>query len=693
MPYACLMGRGQGELDGASIAPRDKAMDLEDIFATFAERSKEPNWREPREFYKLEAEQFCRPAGDGAERTEKTPEDWPGMDIDPALAVRLLQMELDGNFHAYSRWLRPDKHLIMPPQKTCPGMTEAGEALSDALRDGERIAVYCDYDVDGTTAGEVLRRGLAPYCQQVVYLDSGEPALAEGPALLYGYADAQQGFGLTNDFVESAHAAGATMLITLDCGTSQEAQVKLAQSLGMRVIVVDHHNIASNPAEFHLNPKLGANGKGDVQPEIPTSDNTGSQLAWKLAAATQAAREGHTRPEHWQEALNLAGMGCLADRGSVLLHENRAFFWCSHECVVPGVRALAGAIGEDPTFPGGMVLTQATLNLPKRTGKVQASDVGRLFAATSEEEARPIVEKLLASYRAAKPVKDKMTAVALEQTGKAVREEDGRMQRPHPESFFSVAVLGEEYSDYSGYTGPVAQTVSKAAGKPALVFALKGVDEHGQKIYKFSSRNEVGNKFELGKELLGDEALMRACTLKRRDEAGEVVERSVVGGHDAVVSGSCTSENLTLVAEAFEARAKAFAKDNRFWPAPYDGPEAVLAERKVPTKRLLRLEAEAPLLGPFTRDQQDLVPAGGTPRKGKNTALRVSVVGTLRGLTQHPEQENWLQGTLDLGEGVEREICYPADAEERPEGKPCEWVLRLEHGPPYYLRTFHDPEA
>jgi single-stranded DNA-specific DHH superfamily exonuclease len=666
-------------------------MDLEGIFAAFGERlaSGEPDWREPIDFYRLEAEQFCRPVEAGSERGKRTPEDWPGMDIDPALAVRLLKLEMDGNFHAYGRWLRPDKHLIVPPDKTCPGMMEAGQALADALGDGEKVAVYCDYDVDGTSAGEILRRGLHPYCQRSVCLDDGEDTPGEGPALLFGYADAQRGFGLTNEFVERAAATGATMLVTLDCGSGQASQVRLAQSLGMRVVVVDHHGVGENPAEFHINPKLGASGQCLDGSEPPTSDNTGSQLTWKLAAAVQVACEGQTRPEHWEEALKLAGMGCIADRASILLHENRAFFWCAHDKTVPGVLALAEALGEDASIPGSAVRTQAVLNLPKRTAKVAASDVGALFAAASYEEAAALVEHLLAAYEESKPAKRAMLDEALRQTGVAHKDEDGRLERPEREKHIAVAVLGGEFSDYAGQTGPVAQSVSKAVDKPAIVFASKGVDEHGQRLFKFSSRNEMNNGFELGTELLGDEALTSACTLLRRDESGAAVEQAVVGGHAAVVSGSCTEEAIPRVVAAFEARAKAWSEKNRFWPSPYSGPDAVLSERKVPRERLLRLEVESALLAPFSRDKQDLVPSGGTPRKDRNMPLRVSAFGTLRDLIQDPERENWLRGTLDLGGGEEREAFFPADIEAPPPGEECEWVLRLDGSRSYYLRLFH----
>jgi single-stranded DNA-specific DHH superfamily exonuclease len=640
-------------------------MSLDDVRIEFGKPGKEPDWRTPNEFYETEARAFSRPG---------TPD---GVVIDEAVALRLLKLEFGGkDFRQHQLWYNPVRKLVVPPEKTVPGMTSAAKTIKEALQGGELIAVFCDYDVDGTSAGEAFRRGLAPYDAK----------------LMYGYADAQQGFGLTDSFVREAASAGAKVIITLDCGSTQTSQVKLAQSLGMKVVVVDHHNVdPQNPAEHHLNPKLS---------EPMSSDNTGAQLAWKLAAATQIAMEGKTREEHWQEAMYLAGMGALADMGSVLQHENRAFFWVPAEHPVPGVRALAKRLGEDPLIPG-MVLTQAAMNLPKRTTHVSAADIGLIMAAESEEEAEPLIEKLANAYEQAKPVRKDMQAAALEQTGVSERDDDGIVTRPEqqlpgrdPEDpqFFAVAVL-DNFKDYAGYTGPVANQVSRSASRPAVVFALKGKDEFGQTLYKFSARNDCGANGQLG-DLIEDPAMKAACSIKKRNESDEIIESPSLGGHREVVSGSCTKENLPNVVAAMETWAAAREKASRsgFWPGSWDGPEAFLSARKVDPARLSEIEQEAVKLGPFTSKRQPLfTTASGKENEASNRELQISVDGVLGNLSPDPENEKWLQGTLTLTDGSEREIRFPLDIEEIPEGRPCEWVLRIGRPGPYYLRMFHDP--
>ena len=310
-------------------------------------------------------------------------------------------------------------------------MEDAGKTLSKTIDNGEKIAVFCDYDVDGTTAGEVFRRSVEPY----------------GADLHYGYADAQSGFGLTERFVREAAKSGAKVLITLDCGSGQADKVELAQSLGMKVIVVDHHHVDENPADHHLNPKLATPS---------SSENTGAQLAWKLGAALQNEREGHTRPEHWDETMHLAGMGCLADMGSPLLPENRAFFWHPHQKPAAGFAALAEYLGEDPTSPGDTVITRAVLNLPKRTPRVKAADVGSSLAAKDAKEAKPSDRQDARRVRAGKAnaADDEQGRDRPDRRGELGRGGTSAPARTSDKYFALPFSVGKEFSEYAGYWAP-----------------------------------------------------------------------------------------------------------------------------------------------------------------------------------------------------------------------------------------------
>lgn len=636
-------------------------MDIDEIFANVDFRNAGPDWRTPGAFYVQEARQFIRAGVEG------------GIPLDEAVALRLLKFDYEGNFNNYRRWYIGSPSLIFSPDKTVPGMMDAGSLIADTIDRGEKIAVFCDYDVDGTTAGEAFRRGLSPY----------------GAELHYGWADAQQGFGLTNDFVKEAAEAGCQVLVTLDCGSTQADQVSLAQKLGMKAIVVDHHNVAENPAEFHLNPRLF---------DPVTSENTGAQLAWKLAAAVQTAEEGSSREDHWQEALQLAGMGCLADMGSVVLPENRAFFWSASGHPVPGVRALATRLGETAGVPGGMVYTQACMNLPKRTSKVSAAEIGALLACGSEEEAAPLVDKLVAAYEEAKPVKLEMQNRAVAEVGEADWSGE-EVVRPESDKFFASVVF-DDYPEYAGYTGPVAARVSRGAAKPAVVFSFKGEDEFGQRLYKFSTRDESGTASDVHiGELIEDPKIQKACTIKKKDEAGEIVERPVVGGHADVISGTCSGEQIDAVTSAMEewAATKGGKDGRKFWSKRWDGPDAFPSERRVSGSRLKTIEEQAVKLGPFSSRKQLAAKRvrGRDDKVASNRELEVTVMGALGPLTEDPEDPRFMVGELTLDNGSHREIRFPADIEDKPVGRMCEWLLKVSGrtNQPYYLRKYHDPAA
>lgn len=734
------MGRGGSTTTEGAVLRGEGSlgMTFDEVTASFADLDpNEPDWRTPNDFYAIEARQLrmdmvrdflsqipgigeqtareitlelgidslgqidenpdmlrdLQLPGIPAKVLEDLADNWsewraqyPAFEIDEAVALRLLKLdfsedalrswrrwdkdknltepEFSQDFSPWKNWYKGSRKLIPSPRSTCPAMPEAGEALAQAIANGERIAVFCDYDVDGTTAGEVFRRGLAPY----------------GADLHYGWADAQSGFGLTEDFVREAAANGSKVLVTLDCGSNQTAMVELAQELGMQVIVTDHHNIdPANPADFHLNPKLQ---------EPASSENTGAQLAWKLAAAVQISKDGKTRPEHWETNLHLAGMGCMADMGSVVLPENRAFLWGAHEHPAPGVRALAEALGDDPETPGHWISTQACMNLPKRTASVSASDVGALLAAKDEKEAKPIVRKLTRAYDRAKEARLVMNEQALRANGEAVWNDDGTITRPNPDQFISSHIFNE--TEYIGYTGPVASKLSRATGKPAIIFAERGEDSQGRKIYKFSSRNDARIPHPLG-ELMENPRMQEACTIETVTEDGKKITAPSLGGHAEVVSGACLEENIPQVLETMESWASSKGQDgSRFFPPPWNGPDAFLTERNVDPARLGAIEEHAARLGPFTKQRQISEPR----RKGKeikeasNAEIQISVRGKIDALKPDPDSPGWLAGELRFENGDSREVRFPADVEDRPEGEEVEWIIKVGGSGPYYLRKF-----
>ena len=124
-----------------------------------------------------------------------------------------------------------------------PDMEKGVKRLVQAHKKQEHITIYGDYDIDGLTATTVL-------------LDAFES---------FGFKNADafipnrfvEGYGMTIDAVERIAATGATLIVTVDCGSLSEKEIVRAGELGVDVIVTDHHNVApvQPPAVAVINPK------------------------------------------------------------------------------------------------------------------------------------------------------------------------------------------------------------------------------------------------------------------------------------------------------------------------------------------------------------------------------------------------------------------------------------------------------
>jgi single-stranded-DNA-specific exonuclease len=180
-------------------------------------------------------------------------------------------------------------------------MDVAISLIQDALSNAEKIAVYGDYDVDGVTASALLFEFFQ--------------ALGNTPRV-YIPNRFDEGYGLNLEAINLLAGEGVKLLITVDCGIRSVKEVALARSLGMNVILSDHHLPGHEipPANAVINPRQ----PGDA---YPFKHLAGVGLAYKLAAAyLQAYPQTGLKAEDW---LDLVALGTVADLAE-LTGENRA---------------------------------------------------------------------------------------------------------------------------------------------------------------------------------------------------------------------------------------------------------------------------------------------------------------------------------------------------------------------------------
>jgi len=590
------------------------------------------------------------------------------LEIDPALALRLEAREefpvpLDENgdpvtgpeaYAPHKDFLHPGRDLIRPTEETLPGAEAAAAELLGYIERGDKIAVFGDYDPDGT-------------CSSALFHQACTECGAAPDQLMWEYASG--GFGLTEDYVRQAHAEGAKLLVTVDCGSSQLDEVALAQELGMKVLIIDHHDAhPSNTADHHLNPsfynltrrgepfesiadarillerceearqnallhpddeeaqneleecKTLARDMVDRLDQITKAEgpsrrlqvaieraenssagdripnyNSASQLNWKFGAELLRQKHGET-PESWYGTpMYLAATGALADAMPMdgKYPENRAF------CRIPVdegsatiphlVQAVAKFHGEDPSNPGGMIRTRATLNMSKRTTRVPARLIAEGLRAQTQEEAEPLAKELLDHYEHSIVVRDKMQEEA---------KKDCKDRMPHRKADRLVAAaLLDGYHQDSGQARILANQLVKQEGTTSVVGVIR---EDG--LVKWSASGVY--KAQIGK-LLDDARLRhqmeRACTVETVDAEGNPKQFVSMGGHLKVLSGVCTPENFDQVVATFEEQGRqVMSRDPYRWKASERKGGAWVQERMVSPERIHRLREEAKMLRPTT---------------------------------------------------------------------------------------------
>ena len=142
---------------------------------------------------------------------------------------------------AVEEFLDPTVRRLMPDPDVLTDMPKAAARIADAIERHERIAIFGDYDVDGATSAAVLAKFLR---------HAGGDPLIHIPDRLF------EGYGPNTEAVRTLAEKGARLLVTVDCGTTSVAPLVVAKSLGLDVVIIDHHQADETlpPADALVNP-------------------------------------------------------------------------------------------------------------------------------------------------------------------------------------------------------------------------------------------------------------------------------------------------------------------------------------------------------------------------------------------------------------------------------------------------------
>jgi single-stranded-DNA-specific exonuclease len=182
------------------------------------------------------------------------------------------------------------------------GMREAVDRIRFAIENREPIAIYGDYDVDGVTATALL-------VQTLRGLDAD----------VRGYIPNrfEEGYGLNTDALDSLKADGVKLVITVDCGIRSPDEALHARTIGLDLVISDHHH----PAEGDLPPALAVINPKQPGDSYPDKDLAGVGIAYKIAEALRE-NERDSFAFHLSDLLDLVALGTVADLAP-LVGENR----------------------------------------------------------------------------------------------------------------------------------------------------------------------------------------------------------------------------------------------------------------------------------------------------------------------------------------------------------------------------------
>ena len=299
---------------------------------------------------------------------------------------------------ARETFLSPDYDAMRHDPFLLPDMQNAVERLVLAKERGEKVVIYGDYDIDGLTASTVL-------------VDSFEKFGIEASVFIPNRF--VEGYGLNGPALETLAEHGAQLIVTVDCGSLSHAEVELANTLGMEVIVTDHHAVGETlpPAVAVINPKrllkdfperydgfvLRDQAAGSELRLYPFVDLAGVGVAFKLVQALQTRLEGlPAGQEKW--LLDLVAFGTVCDVVQ-LVDENRANVYWGLQVMQKtrrvGLKMLMAVTKIDP-----QTVTARTLGFvfgPRlnASGRLETAQVALdLLTATDRKQALALAETL-----------------------------------------------------------------------------------------------------------------------------------------------------------------------------------------------------------------------------------------------------------------------------------------------------------
>ena len=404
-----------------------------------------------------------------------------------------------------------EEFLSLKPKKTydpylLKNMHAAVALINSAIKQRKSIWIYGDYDVDGISSIALLMQFLRNFTDQLNY---------------YIPLRSEEGYGLNCEAISEIKEKGGELIITVDCGSTSIKEVELAKTLGMEIIVTDHHNLSLEAPEcLIINPK-------QLDCSYPFNGLCGCGIAFKLAQALQKALDAPKRILN--DLLDLVALATVADVVA-LVDENRTLMKYGlkniNSVTRPGLKYLIQAINlhekEISSTQIGFVLAPYF----NASGRIDDAKAGvELLLTTDVQRIEALATHLMECNQERKNIQDQGLELCKD-----------KVEKFHRDDLFLVV---DSENTHEGVIGIIAGRIRDSYYRPTLIISTSS--EEG--ILKGSGRSIDG--IDIFEE-------MKSCS--------DLFIK--FGGHKNACGFSLKRENLGLLRERLNMKAKKIMEEN-----------------------------------------------------------------------------------------------------------------------------------
>lgn len=373
------------------------------------------------------------------------------------------------------RFLHPSLEDLADPF-LLPDMQVSAERILMALKKGEKICIYGDYDVDGITSVSIIIKVFRLLGADVFY---------------YIPNRLDEGYGLNKQALDEIYRMGAELVITVDCGIVSFDEVEYGNSLGMDFLITDHHR-----CQERIPPALGVINPRRKDSTYPFKELAGVGVAYKLCKALEL----NTGANYTEDLLDIVAVGTIADlvpltgENRVIVREGLRVMQNTPNTGLEALIKVSGLEGKEINSWHVAFLLAPRINA---SGRLSSAQKGVELLLTEEPEKAYQLAKALDSDNRERQA---LENIMLEEAIKQAQEKGER----------NILVLASE-DWHPGVLGIVSSRITERYNKPSILLCIEDGEARGSArsipgldLYDMLSRcSHFYNKFGGHKQAAG----------------------------------------------------------------------------------------------------------------------------------------------------------------------------------------------